>query len=195
MSKTPTAITITISVTKITEMSYDAFSMYQRIVGADKQPGVMGYLVETTVDGIAEKEGAMWVSSIDDIITPDCNKGVAFSEALILLKNGMHVRRAAWPVGQYVLLIGQDNWVTEAMANEIADGKAHLSTMLPWLCLRTDSNQFVPWTVSNTDAMSNDWGIASPTTMTVADTEVQVQTMQQYQPKSVKLKLVAKTKE
>jgi hypothetical protein len=74
-------------------------------------------------------------------------EGFDFSQALILLREGSRLARVNWN--------GAGMWV----ALQIPDD--HSKMRLPYLYLKTDGGDFVPWVASQTDILAEDWRIAS----------------------------------
>ena len=81
-----------------------------------------------------------------------------FGEALDLLKMGKKVSRLGWngknmsvyyvPYGEYKPCTN----VGEQLVNEKG-----LVPYLPYIALKTVHNEVVPWCVSQTDVLANDW--------------------------------------
>lgn len=72
---------------------------------------------------------------------------MTFSEALDALKDGCRIARAGWNGrGQYIELQVPDE---------------HSKMTLPYIFIHTVQGDLVPWLASQTDLLSNDWGIAS----------------------------------
>ena len=68
-----------------------------------------------------------------------------FSEALEATKKGSRIQRAGWNgKGMYVELQRPDE---------------HSKMSLPYLYMKTVDNNFVPWLISQTDALAEDWTI------------------------------------
>lgn len=72
-----------------------------------------------------------------------------FGEALELAKMGTRIRRSGWNgKGMHVALQRPD---------------ANSKMGLPYLYLRTVDGKLVPWTISQTDALAEDWeGLPDP---------------------------------
>lgn len=78
-----------------------------------------------------------------------------FSDALKAVKEGRKITRSGWnSKGMYVAL-----------------HTPFLDPCLPYLVLRTVDGEFVPWTVSQTDVLAQDW-IAGPEKSAVPIREV-----------------------
>lgn len=67
----------------------------------------------------------------------------SFSSALELLKAGKRVARAGWN--------GKGMWVKLQRPTD----KSMMT--LPYIYMKTADNQLVPWLISQTDALANDW--------------------------------------
>ena len=73
----------------------------------------------------------------------DESKNLTFSTALLLLKEGKHLRRAGWNgKGQYVALQTPDE---------------HSKMRLPYAYLVNVTGQPVPWVPSQGDLFAEDW--------------------------------------
>jgi hypothetical protein len=68
---------------------------------------------------------------------------MTFSEALEQLRDGRKVARRGWN--------GKDMWVALQKPDE------HSKMTLPYLYMFTATGDLVPWVVSHTDLLSNDW--------------------------------------
>jgi len=87
-----------------------------------------------------------------------------FSEALRLLKSGKRVARAGWNGrGMWVCLqkaypdgIPINSNTAEATGLPLGSSQR----FLPYLMMRTADGAFVPWLISQTDALSDDWSEA-----------------------------------
>ncbi len=71
-----------------------------------------------------------------------------FGWALQMLKNGSKVQRTGWNgKGMYVYLVPPTNVPSPP------------PTTLPYIMLKTANNEVVPWTISQTDALADDWQV------------------------------------
>lgn len=70
---------------------------------------------------------------------------ISFSGALLALKDGRRVARAGWN--------GKGMWV----ALQVPD--AHSKMTLPYLYMKTADDKLVPWLISQTDALADDWTV------------------------------------
>lgn len=84
-----------------------------------------------------------------------------FSQALQCLKEGLRVQRSGWNgKGMYVALQkGYPSGVAinrnTAEATGLPEGT--VCKFLPYLMMKTAQNEFVPWLISQTDALAEDW--------------------------------------
>lgn len=87
----------------------------------------------------------------------------SFSAALVALKAGKRVQRAGWNgKGMFVVLQrGYPDGIpinrTTAEATGIPEGT--VCRFLPYLMMRTVDGSFVPWLISQTDALADDWTV------------------------------------
>jgi len=66
-----------------------------------------------------------------------------FSEALINIKAGVALRRSGWN--------GPDQYI------QIQFPDAHSKMTVPYIYIRTQQSDLVPWLASQGDLMANDW--------------------------------------
>lgn len=69
--------------------------------------------------------------------------GLDFSYALVALKQGAKLRRAGWN--------GKDQWIQAQFPDELSKMTA------PYIYIRTQQNDFIPWLVSQGDLFALDW--------------------------------------
>jgi len=83
-----------------------------------------------------------------------------FSNALALAKGGERIARKGWNgKGMWVAMspgftLTADRIVTPTIAREVGDGEG---TFLPYLMIRTVDGMFVPWVISQSDVLAEDW--------------------------------------
>lgn len=80
-----------------------------------------------------------------------------FGKALLELKAGNKVSRSGWnSKGMFLQLVEpyKDFKITDDQVSLVTD-----ATLLPWIGMKTADNKFVPWLASQTDVLSEDWGI------------------------------------
>jgi hypothetical protein len=84
-----------------------------------------------------------------------------FGAAVQALKDGARVTRAGWN-GKDMFVVYQKGYpdgiainANTAQATGIPQGT--VCQFLPYLMLRTASGAFVPWVISQTDALADDW--------------------------------------
>jgi hypothetical protein len=75
--------------------------------------------------------------------TTNQSKDLSFSQALELLKHGYKVRRAGWN--------GPDQWL------ELQRPDEHSKMTLPYIYIKTQQDDLVPWLASQSDLLSDDW--------------------------------------
>lgn len=81
-------------------------------------------------------------------------------KAIKEMQNGARVRRVGWNgKGMWLALIPAGEW---GLGSGIAfdDGHVDAPRKLPWIGMRTATNEFVPWLASQTDILATDWEIA-----------------------------------
>lgn len=82
---------------------------------------------------------------------------MTFGDALIMLKAGKRVARAGWNgKGQFVFMIQGSNDIAKLHGYGFGEYLGE-PTFRDALFLRTVDNQLVPWTVSQSDALAEDW--------------------------------------
>lgn len=70
---------------------------------------------------------------------------LSFGDAIVYLKAGHRVSRLGWN--------GKGMW----LALQVPDDHSKMS--LPYIYMRTVTGDLVPWLASQTDVLSDDWGI------------------------------------
>ena len=79
---------------------------------------------------------------------------MSFSHALIEMRCGNRVSRYGWNgKGMFLFTISGDWEFTTDI-----EGVQDLPTM-PFICMKTATNDLVPWLASQTDLLADDWGI------------------------------------
>ena len=88
-----------------------------------------------------------------------------FSEALQVCKSGLRIARVGWNgKGMFVFLMpGYPDGVpaNRATADGMQVPEGHTVRVLPYLMLRTADGSIVPWLISQTDALAEDWAVIS----------------------------------
>lgn len=86
-----------------------------------------------------------------------------FSEALRAVKDGARIARTGWNgKGMWVALspgfkgLPADK-IWAAPIREHADEHGHAADFRPYLMMLTAQGDFVPWVISQTDALADDW--------------------------------------
>jgi hypothetical protein len=86
-----------------------------------------------------------------------------FSEALNLVKSGKRISRSGWNgKGMYVAYqAGYPNGIAinANTSRAIGQPEGTVCKFLPYLMMRTAGGEFVPWLISQTDALADDWGL------------------------------------
>lgn len=96
-----------------------------------------------------------FLKHVSEILKED---GVSFSKALKACKDGKRIQRKGWNgKGMFVYYVGGDSYPakTKAAKNTFKDNVPYL----PYLALKTADDNVVPWTISQTDALAEDWVI------------------------------------
>lgn len=86
-----------------------------------------------------------------------------FSKALELVKTGKRIARSGWNgKGMYVAYQpGYPNGIAinANTSKAIGQPEGTVCRFLPYLMMRTADGSFVPWPISQTDALANDWTV------------------------------------
>ena len=120
-----------------------------------------GYRVETAEDGyevVYENGYKSW--SPGSAFDKSYRKldGLTFGLAVEALKQGKKVSRQGWNgKGMWLKLVEPygDMSISDEQAESVSEG----SILLPWIGMKTADNKFVPWLASQTDVLTEDWGI------------------------------------
>ena len=76
-----------------------------------------------------------------------------FGHALEALKSGLRVQRAGWnDKGMWLALVNAENYTVDAV-------RSGSHSVLPFTGMKTADDHFVPWLVSQTDVLAEDWSI------------------------------------
>lgn len=84
--------------------------------------------------------------------------GMSFGLAIEALKGGKKVSREGWNgKGMWLKLVEpySDMSISDEQSDKVTEG----STLSPYIGMKTANNEFVPWLASQTDVLSEDWGI------------------------------------
>lgn len=88
---------------------------------------------------------------------------LSFGHALVALKDGLRVARVGWNgKGMWLVLVPADAWNVDDVSGERIELVA--LRRLPFICMKTADDKFVPWLASQTDMLADDWQIVAPTT-------------------------------
>ena len=75
----------------------------------------------------------------------------SFSEALEALKEGKRVARQGWNgKNMWIVLVKQSNYSVDAV-------RSGSYCVLPFIGMKTATDEFVPWLCSQTDMLAEDW--------------------------------------
>lgn len=88
-----------------------------------------------------------------------------FGQALAAAKDGKKITRTGWnSTGMYV--VHQPGYpdgiginATTAKATGLPEGA--ICRFRPYLMMKTAQDDFVPWVISQTDALAEDWGVVA----------------------------------
>jgi hypothetical protein len=88
---------------------------------------------------------------------------LSFSHALFLCRQGKKIARAGWN-GKDMYVVYQKAYpegipINKNTAEATGLPEGTLIRFLPYLMMRTVDGSFVPWLISQTDALSDDWYI------------------------------------
>lgn len=90
-------------------------------------------------------------------------KGMTFGDAVEALKSGRAVSRKGWNgKGMYLYMVAAGRYEPVSMAahviaSEQEDGKV---PYLPYIAMKTVTDDVVPWLASQTDVLAEDWELA-----------------------------------
>ena len=77
------------------------------------------------------------------------NNTMQFGAALALAKIGHHIAREGWN--------GKGMFVFHVATWNFTDGRTDNFPLLPFIAMKTATNEVVPWLASQTDILANDW--------------------------------------
>lgn len=132
-------------------MSRGEYNQYQGwTIPEGENPSDDGYLIEYLNGGKPNHpEHTGYISwSPKDVFEqaykpPKLNSNLTFGEALELLKSGVRVARSGWN--------GKDMWLKLLHPTE------YVLMTLPYIYMKTATNDLVPWLASQTDMLAEDW--------------------------------------
>jgi hypothetical protein len=89
-----------------------------------------------------------------------------FQWALTALKEGLKVQRSGWN-GRNMFVVLQKGYpdgipINKNTSEAIGEPEGTVHRFLPYLMFKTAQGDFVPWLISMTDALAEDWGIYDP---------------------------------
>lgn len=99
------------------------------------------------------------ITSVDGTIYvfPKAVSGLDFGEAVRLMKRGARIARLGWNgKGMWVFIIQGSNDIAKLHGYGFGEYQGE-PTFRDAMFLRTADNQLVPWTVSQSDALAEDW--------------------------------------
>jgi hypothetical protein len=84
-----------------------------------------------------------------------------FSEALRRVKAGRKIQRSGWN-GKGMYVVYQKAYpegvpINKNTSEAIGQPEGTVCKFLPYLMMRTAQGEFVPWLISQTDALADDW--------------------------------------
>ena len=86
-----------------------------------------------------------------------------FGRALDALREGLKVCRSGWNgKGMWICLqkaYPEGIPINKNTAEAIGEPEGTVHKFLPYLMMKTAQGEFVPWLISQTDALATDWGI------------------------------------
>jgi hypothetical protein len=88
-------------------------------------------------------------------------RGFDFSDALRMCKNGEKIQRVGWN-GKGMYVVYQKAYpggipINKNTADATGIPEGTVCRFLPYLMMKTADGAFVPWLISQTDAMAEDW--------------------------------------
>lgn len=88
-----------------------------------------------------------------------------FGEALAALKDGKRIARAGWN-GKGMWLAYQRGYplgiaINKNTADATGLPEGTVRRFLPYIIMKTATDEFVPWLASQTDVLAEDWELAS----------------------------------
>ena len=156
----------------MTRAEYNAFRGWT--VPADENPEDAGYLVEYLDGGKGNTDHyAGYVSWSPSEVFNRAYRitiGMTFGQAIEALKAGQKVARAGWNgKGMWLVLvspIAPDHTHHLGTKNPsgfyaFINGSNEPIATLPFIAMKTATNELVPWLASQTDMLSEDWAIIS----------------------------------
>jgi hypothetical protein len=86
-----------------------------------------------------------------------------FSEALVSVKAGNKIQRAGWN-GKGMFVVHQKAYpdgipINKNTAEAIGMPEGTVCKFLPYLMMKTADGAFVPWLISQADALAEDWAV------------------------------------
>lgn len=76
-----------------------------------------------------------------------------FGQAIEKLKEGGKVARKGWNgKNMWLVLVNSRNYTVDAV-------RSGSHSVLPWIGMKTETDEFVPWLASQTDMLAEDWEV------------------------------------
>jgi len=150
-----------IKATPMTRLAYNQLRGWA--LPADENGDDAGYLVEYTDGGkpnLAGYDGYVsWSPKAQFQGAYRETAGLTFGLAIEAMKKGAKVARAGWNgkgmwLRIFVPFADKQFQITEHAADPRYGDSG---TLIPWIGMRTATNQFVPWLASQTDMLAEDW--------------------------------------
>lgn len=132
----------------MTRGEYNAYRGYTAPENDD--PYKDGYLVVHVDEDGNNYESFCW-KDVFERTYQSLDVGISLDGALHLLKMGFKVARKGWNgKGMWLIMCDSGNY-------EVGREDACDYDRLPWIGMKTADDKFVPWVVSQTDLLADDW--------------------------------------
>jgi len=95
--------------------------------------------------------------AIEEATTRYGKKDFSFCIALLLLKQGSRVCRSGWNGKGMWLVLSEPNESPKSGYSSYINGSSDPTPTLPFIVMKTATNELVPWLASQTDMLSEDW--------------------------------------
>ena len=87
------------------------------------------------------------------------NKNLNFGQAIEALKQGQRVARQGWNGKGMYLVLSEPKENSVSGVSSYINGTIDPIPTLPFIVMKTATNELVPWLASQTDILSEDWVI------------------------------------
>ena len=141
---------------------YNAYRGWDMPAGED--PAKAGYLVEY-MDGEGpnhpDHAGYISWSPQGPFLEAYCASGeMTFGHALVAMQNGHRVTRSGWNgKGMFIYIVPAAAYPAQRGAAKRWAGEDAMIDYRAYIAMKTVTGEVVPWVVSQSDALENDWGI------------------------------------